>query len=731
MAQSRFLATSLFADIVGYTDLMQRDEAYALKILDRFKSSLEKEIPNHNGEIIQYFGDGCLAIFQSTLAAVTCARKLQDQWSQTDRLPVRIGLHSGDVIRKDHNVYGDSVNIASRIESMGIPHSILISESVRNNIKNQPELRFQSLGKYAFKNVNEPIIVYAVKVDNLAIPNVNSITGKFAPKDKKKPFILKQVAIPVMALLALFIIGYFAIWPESKPAETLASSIAVLPFTNLSQDATQDYLTAGFTAEVNHQLSKIESLSVISQTIAKQLVSESKSTTEIAKELKVNYILEGTIQKAGDRTRLITNLTRMTDNQLIWSEEFDLNEVNLIDAQIQVSTGIAEQLPLGISSENFSKLQKIPTTSTLAYEFYLKALDSFNEWVALPKSYEPTIRYLDRAISLDADFGEAYAMLARVYQNSSRMVGADYTLQSQKSLEYANKAIELDSLLPDPYVVIGQIYNDRESGSGLKWLAKANQIDPKSGLFELFQYHYERGELLSAFEYAALKVEKDPQSPYGYIGIAEVHNVLGNYARSSDILEELVSQGFTNSYVTGNLINTYIVSGRPDNAIRIVEDYLMPKDSIAGIREIGIILLFAKKWEEAETYYLRTNNKDMDLALIHKKTGREESADTIFEAAIERREAIQTNTPWHLRDLSRIYAAKGDFEKAYEYLDVLEQRWGDLHYDWIDKDPFFDIIRNERKFLEYRKRIMERKSKLRSEIKNVEKNVELKLITST
>jgi|GEM_PF-1422066 len=727
MSQTRLLATSMFADIVGYTDLMQRDEASALEKLDQFKSSLEREVSAHNGEIIQYFGDGCLVIFGSALAAISCARKLQEQWGQTDDLPVRIGLHLGDVIRKDDNVYGDSVNIASRIESMGIPNSILLSESVRNSIKNQPKLSFQLLGKYEFKNVSEPIAVYALDTDQLEIPDGTSVTGKLATKDKKRSPRFARWAAPLLVLVTLAVIGYIALSPKTETNEEIASSIAVLPFTNLSQDTKQDYLTAGFTSEINHQLSKIESLSVISQTLIQQFVGQKKTTSEIAEELDVNYILEGTIQKAGDRTRLLAKLIRMTDNQLIWSEEFDLNEVNLIDAQIQVSTGIAEKLPLNITKQSLSQLQKIPTSSPLAYEFYLKALDSFNEWVALQESYEPTIRYLEKAISLDADFAQAYAMLARVYQNSSRMVGADYMRQSQKSLEYANKAIELDSLLPDPYVVIGQVYNDRESGSGLKWLAKANQLDPKSGLFELFQYHMERGELLSAFEYAALKVEKDPQSPYGYIGIAEVHNVLGNYSRSLDIFKDLISQGFTNTYVTGNLVNTYIVSGMPDDAMRIVEDYLMPKDSIAGIRELGIILLFAKKWEDAEAYYLRTNNRDMDLALIHKNTGREESAATIFEAAIERRESIQTNATWYLRDLSRIYAAKGDFEKAFEYLDVLDQKGGDLHYDWILVDPFFDSIRNEKRFKEYCKKIEEKKAKLRRQIQNLEKELNLDL----
>ncbi|MBT8236785.1 MAG: adenylate/guanylate cyclase domain-containing protein, partial [Bacteroidia bacterium] len=339
MTQSRVLATSLFADIVGYTDLMQRDEASAMEKLDQFKSSLEREIPKHGGEIIQYFGDGCLALFSSAFEAISCARKLQQQWGLVDKLPVRIGVHLGDVIRKDDNVYGDSVNVASRIESMGIPNSILLSDSIRNSIKNHPELRFQLLGNFEFKNVSEPIAVYALDTDHLEIPDPASVTGKLAVKAKKRSTRLRRFGIVALIIVAILAYDYFEENSKSKETKEIASSIAVLPFTNLSQDTDQDYLTAGFTSEVNHQLSKIESLSVVSQTITQQLVSQQKSSPEIAEELDVNYILEGTIKSAGERTRLITNLTRMTDNKLIWSEEFDLSEINLIDAQIQVSTG--------------------------------------------------------------------------------------------------------------------------------------------------------------------------------------------------------------------------------------------------------------------------------------------------------------------------------------------------------------------------------------------------------
>ncbi|NND15523.1 MAG: hypothetical protein HKN89_04295 [Eudoraea sp.] len=722
MSQTRLLATSMFVDIVGYTDMMQRDESAALTSLDKFKSNLEQEIPKFNGEIIQYFGDGCLAIFYSALEAVSCARQLQKQW-QDQNLPVRVGLHLGDLVKKEDNVYGDSVNIASRIESMGIPGSILLSDSIRNSVKNQPDLNFQLLGSFEFKNVVEPIKVYGLHADDLTLPDAAKVTGKFTSK-KTKSSSLKKWLVPILLVIGLLAVGYYGLISNSPPESEIDSSIAVLPFTNLSEDVDQDYLSAGFTSEINHQLSKIESLAVISQTITQQLVGQNKSFSEIAKELDVNYILEGTIQKAGERTRLITNLTRMKDNKLIWSEEFDLNEMNLIEAQIQVSTGIAEKLPLNISDRNFSALQKTPTSSPLAYEFYLKALDSFDDWLASLRQNETTIRYLEKAISLDANFAQAYAKLAQVYHNASTLVGADFEQLSTQSLHYANKAIQLDSLLPDPYIVIGRYENYKNMGSGLKLFSKANELDPKAGLFELYEYYRGEGEIISAFEYAILKIQRDPKSPYGYIGVAETHSQINNYDRSIEILEHLIGEGFKSDYIVANLINNYYNVGKFDNAITLINKYVIPRDSLGGLNRMGITNLFSRNWEEAEGYYLRLNNKDMDLALIHLNTGREKSANALFQAAIDRRLAIETKGTWQFRDLSRIYAAMGEFETCYEYLDILDER-GDLHYSWIHADPFFDRIRNKKRFQEFCDRITEKKEMFRRQIQNLEKDLNL------
>jgi len=166
---TRRLAAILFADIAGYTALMQRDEPDALQKLDRFKTILEVRTTEFQGNIIQYYGDACLVVFDSPVSAVACAKAMQEDFRQVPIVPVRIGIHLGDVVFKDGNVFGDAVNIASRVEGLGVPGAVLLSQTVRIQIKNQPEFQLVSLRKFDFKNVDESMEIFALA--NEGFPN--------------------------------------------------------------------------------------------------------------------------------------------------------------------------------------------------------------------------------------------------------------------------------------------------------------------------------------------------------------------------------------------------------------------------------------------------------------------------------------------------------------------------------------------------------------------------------
>jgi len=214
--EKRQLAAILFADIAGYTALMQEDEPYAGELLSKFQDALEEQVAACNGKIINFYGDGCLVIFKRPIDAVNCARALQVIFQKNPKVPVRIGLHVGDVIFKGDNVFGDSVNLTSRIESIGVPGAVLFSEAVKTSIENQTQFKIATLGKFKFKNIKQVVAVYALANKEFAVPSKKTIKGKL---DKKPPSTLRKVvtsAKAVFAILGLVAVLVAVNFPEIK-----------------------------------------------------------------------------------------------------------------------------------------------------------------------------------------------------------------------------------------------------------------------------------------------------------------------------------------------------------------------------------------------------------------------------------------------------------------------------------------------------------------------------------
>ena len=240
MSKTRKLSTILFADIEGYTALMQSDEAKALQSLHAFRTELEIRVPEFEGEIIQYFGDGCLLSFDSTSQGVRCAMALQNTF-QEKKLPVRAGMHLGEVVFAESNVFGDGVNVASRIESMGVEGGVLLSKSVRDQIKNKSEFELVSLGSFEFKNVDEPLEVYAIANEGYTVPKREDMAGKMKGTAK---ITSKRRLIPAAIVLLAIISGslwFMAIGDKSGISEeNKKRPVAVLPFENQTMDPNLD-----------------------------------------------------------------------------------------------------------------------------------------------------------------------------------------------------------------------------------------------------------------------------------------------------------------------------------------------------------------------------------------------------------------------------------------------------------------------------------------------------------
>src|SRR5438128_10769215 len=249
MDEEHKLAVVLFADIAGYTSLMQQDEKKALHTLTMFKKALQVATSGHTGKIVQYFGDGCLMTFESAVNALYCAIALYNDFTSTD-VPVRIGLHLGDIVYKEGNAFGDGVNLASRVESMGVPGAVLMSKTLRDQIKNKKEYVLESMGTYQFKNVDEVIEIFALANPGFKIPVKGEMTGKLAP--------------------------------EYSSNKRRLQSLAVLPFVNYSGDSKQNFFVDGMHDAVIAEVARITQLNVISRTSVLKFKDTSLSIPEIA-----------------------------------------------------------------------------------------------------------------------------------------------------------------------------------------------------------------------------------------------------------------------------------------------------------------------------------------------------------------------------------------------------------------------------------------------------------------
>ncbi|HEY1112557.1 MAG TPA: adenylate/guanylate cyclase domain-containing protein, partial [Chitinophagaceae bacterium] len=226
----RRLAAILFADIAGYTALMQNDEENALALRTRFHHSLYKEVARHDGRVLKFMGDGALCLFNSTLEAVQAAIALQVAMQQTPQVPLRMGIHTGDVLTEEEDVYGDGVNIASRLESFALPGSILVSGKVYDDLKNHKTIAVVALGRYAFKHVAEPVDVYAISSPGLVVPGKEALEGKGRKVTSSRRWINYVVVLGILLLLVTgAFLGYHR-WGSAPSRSDSTIAIAVLPF---------------------------------------------------------------------------------------------------------------------------------------------------------------------------------------------------------------------------------------------------------------------------------------------------------------------------------------------------------------------------------------------------------------------------------------------------------------------------------------------------------------------
>jgi TolB-like protein/class 3 adenylate cyclase/Tfp pilus assembly protein PilF len=518
----RRLAAILAADVVGYSRLMEADDAdthVRLKALR--KEFIEPRIAEHHGRIVKLTGDGALVEFGSVVEAVLCAVAVQRIVTERNaempldqRIEFRIGVNLGDVIFDENDIYGDGVNVAARLQTLAEPGGICLSRTVYNHVKNKVRLAFEPMGEHKVRNIAEPITVYRVLPGS---GGAASISTPVAPAlGRHRP---GAVAAAVVMLLAAGAAGaWYALWwpnpdvpasavaeAEAKPALPLPDkpSIAVLPFENLSGDPKQERLAGGLTEDVITDLSRFRDLFVIARNSTEVYKGKPVDVRQVAYELGVQYVLEGSLQTDGERVRITAQLVNGATGNHVWAERYDRPLEDVFVVQDEVTQRIAGSVSGyrgAIARTDIESSRRKSPRNLQAYDYYLLGIEHKHRFTEEGNEKAKTL--LNKAIENDPTLARAYVALAWVYQLEidNGWGGGSVQEAMVRWRQAAQAAVTLDPADGQTHAVLGTYHmylsefdralveydkalslspNDaevlREVASNLPWLGKPEQ----------------------------------------------------------------------------------------------------------------------------------------------------------------------------------------------------------------------------------------------------------------
>jgi TolB-like protein/class 3 adenylate cyclase/Tfp pilus assembly protein PilF len=634
----RQLAAIIFTDMVGYTAMMQQDEQKAKKNRDRHRKVLEKSTEDHHGLILQYYGDGTLSVFGSAIDAVECAVEIQQNLQKEPKVPLRIGIHIGDVVYADDGIYGDAVNIASRIENLSAPGGILISGKVYDEIKNHPELPAKSLGEFELKNVKRPVHVFAIAKEGLLIPTSAELKGKVT---------------------------------------TSIKSIAVLPFVNMSTDPENEYFSDGITEELLNALTKVDGLQVTSRTSSFAFKGKNEDIRQIGTQLNVTSVLEGSVRKAGNKVRITAQLINTADGYHVWSDVYDRNLDDIFEVQDEISRKITHTLREKLTrSEAKEKIVKSPTKNLDAYNLYLKGRFYYNKWS--PPEAKKAIKLFEEAISIEQAFALPYSGLSECYCLLGSMGQLPSDIAFPKAKEMAIKALELDNNLADSHAVLAWImfFYELDWKSTEESYKTAILLNPDSAVshqgYAVYLLVKEKYE--DALKEIELAMKLDPLSlsinfSFSYILYCSgrIKDSLNQYDKTLEIDPTFRSAIESKGYVYAKL-------GEYDKSLEIFKQvYEQLDDPLKGVTGLGYAYAKAGNIQEAEKY----------LDKLKKREQKEKDINLLVDYAI-------------------IYSALRDYDKVFYYLEkAIEARVGILNIfadpGWkeLRSDPRYEKLKNK------------------------------------
>ena len=558
----RQLAAVMFTDIVGYTALMQEDEEVATKVRAKHRRIFEEQHTLYQGNIIQYYGDGTLSVFKSAIEAAQCAIEIQRLLQEGDVVPLRMGLHLGDIVFNNTEVYGDGVNFASRIESLGMAGAILLSDKINDELKNHLSVSTVSLGRYELKNIANAVEVFAISNKGIKVPGPSELTGKKASKNK---------------------------------------TIAVLPFLNLSTSKENEYFSDGITEEIINALAKISSLKVTSRTSSFLFKDKNISIKQIGKELGVSTVLEGSVRLSGNTIRITAQLIQAEEDFHFWSETWDRKLENIFEIQDEISLIIADKLREQFGHFELQEhLVDKQTDNIAAYEFSLKAKFHRNKWN--PEDVKTAIALYEKALELDPNHTESHVGLADCYSFLGTTGFMSFKEAWDKTIKFTNQALALDSQSSGAYYQLSNqaFFIECDYDKSLQEMKKAVEFNPNNAdaqQFISFLYII-AGEKEKSTKHLDIALSLNPLSEQTHFFRAYYHYMVEDYQKALEMLDSCLSANDKN--IPAHTVKTLCLLklGRNDEVINYFDT--IPADVIIQGEKTGAIGLAYALRHDAE-----------------------------------------------------------------------------------------------------------------------------------
>ncbi len=541
----RKLTAILSADVKGYSRLMGEDEEATVRTITAHRKAITAVIQKYRGRVVDSPGDNILAEFASVVDAVQSAVEMQEvvraknaELPDDRRMEFRIGINLGDVIQEGDRIYGDGVNIAARLEGLADPGGICISGSAYEQIENKLALGYEYAGEHTVKNIVKPIRVYKVPTGPKAAAQVT---------EEKRPVPRWQRTAFAFVIALLVVTGGVAIWrsyrPSSPPTEVALlekmafplpdkPSIAVLPFANLSGDPSQDYLSDGTTENIITALSKISNLFVIARNSAFTYKGKTVKIQQVAEDLGVRYVLEGSVQKAGERVRINAQLVDGLTGRHLWAERYDRQISDIFALQDDITNQVVTALEVKLTEGEAARISRRQTDNNDAYELFRKGLEIFRRFTKTDN--DQARRLFKQAVEIDPGFADAWCFLGYTYHVDWYFGWSENAAQSlERATELAQKAITLDDSSPYPYILLEIIsLFGREYDKAIAYGEKAVALEPNhaDATVELARTLEYAGRPEEAIELTKKAMRLSPYYPDWYLAVLAVaYRLAGNY----------------------------------------------------------------------------------------------------------------------------------------------------------------------------------------------------------